>query len=190
MSEELTPQENIEVTAPAAAPAPATQPTTPTLSSDLVSKQIEAVNNNTQAITSQIDILKEHKQNEMIDTAKRKLNKMMVNDSSFSELIENADPSKVVPDAVSIDLVTQFDEDTAKSVLTELLTDDLFHLRMENAYMKGNEAYHKWVNKLFSYKSSKQKDKPAADTPDLVSEEAEGSNDFSNVDAYLNSLRF
>ncbi len=186
MSEELTPPENIEVTA--SPDAPAAQPTTSTLSPELVSKQIEAVNNNTQAITSQIDNLKEHKQNEMIDTAKRKLNKMMVNDSSFSELIENADPSKVVPDAVSIDLVTQFDEDTAKSVLTELLTDDLFHLRMENAYMKGNEAYHKWVNKLFSYKSSKQKEKPAPEVPELVSEETGGTDDFSNVDAYLNSL--
>jgi hypothetical protein len=169
------------------APAPlAGSPTMTADQTELMMKHIEAVNKNTEAINAHIKNIEAAKEQEIIKSSERKLSKMMRNDSDFRKLVTDPDNARTIPDAVTIDLVNQFDADTAKGIITDLISDKNFHTNMENSFMKGNEAYNRWLNKLYQRSEPKEEKK---NVPELTDDGAgKDNNDFSNIENYINGL--
>lgn len=114
----------------------------------------------------------------------------MANDEKFKKLAEST--SLHIPTEVAVHLSNHLNDDMAKKIFTELMSNENSHLKMKNAFLTGKaegswDEYDKWLKNMITNNSSS---KPSPEVvPDLGSGEGfEGENSLSNVDDYINSM--
>ncbi len=144
---------------------------------DLMSTQTEAIKN----------AMAQERQQLQVRSAQGKIQEMIRGDKDFAALADNKDgKSNEIPPEVALDIANQFDQKVAKGILKDLLTNKILHLHMENAYLKGDKAYSKWVGKLMDSKPNEET--ATIDAPDLSSEGgSHSSQSDDNIMEYLNN---
>ena len=119
------------------------------------------------------------------------IQKMVGEDENFKKLAE--DSSYAVPPEVAVHLTNHLSPQQAKKVFTELLSNENSHLKMSNAFMKGQLTndygdYDKWLKNILN--TSMESPSSPDPVPDLGGgENFESDGDqMGNIDAYLKSL--
>lgn len=129
--------------------------------------------------------------NNMYNHHVQTIQKMVGEDENFKKLAEES--QQAVPAEVAVHLTNHLSPKEAKKVFTELLSNENSHLKMSNAFMKGQLTndygdYEKWLKNILTTSM----DQPSAPepVPDLGGGEnfESDANQMSNVDAYLRSL--
>lgn len=122
-----------------------------------------------------------------INTYKAKVQKMLDEDADFKKIALDTEKSNPIPEDVTLHIASQFDAKKAKDVLSELLTNKVAHMKMENAYLKaerdGGKAYNDWVNSLVKTGGETPK---APDIQDLSGQSVPAdSGGYDNIDDYI-----
>ncbi len=135
----------------------------------------------------------EASQNQFVQTNTDKLRKMMSEDKDFGTLI-GSEGANDIDQAVGLHIVSQFEPNTAKKILSNLITNKDAQSRMQNAYLKsvlaardGEENADRHYNNWFE--GLRQPSTPVGDAPsieDLSQNDTSSREDpYSDWDDYM-----
>ena len=120
--------------------------------------------------------------NQSISHSRNSISKMQDEDENFKKISEKNEFG--IPQHVAVKITNSMGYDNAKRVLTELLTNETTHMKMENHLLKGQ--FDVWLSKILSTPESNPEASPKT-VPDLSSQTVKEGGEINqdNLDNYM-----